>query len=78
MSQSNYAARCCLGQQVAVVEDLKDVLKQQCAIGNNLSQLTVLVKMGRISTANPSGVARELAAISETLRNIAERGKWQK
>lgn len=78
MSQSDYVTRCCLGKQVVVVEDLKDVLKQQRAIGNNLNQLTVLANMGRISTVNLDGVARELAMISETLRDIAERGRWQK
>lgn len=78
MSQSDYVTRCCLGKQVVVVEDLKDVLKQQRAIGNNLNQLTVLANMGRISTVNLDGVARALAMISETLREIAERGRWQK
>lgn len=78
MSQSDYVTRCCLGKQVVVVEDLKDVLKQQRSIGNNLNQLTVLANMGRISTVNLDGVARELAAISGTLRDIAERGRWQK
>lgn len=78
MSQSDYVTRCCLGKQVVVVEELKDVLKQQRAIGNNLNQLTALANMGRISTVNLDGVARKLAAISETIREIAERGRWQK
>lgn len=78
MSQSDYVTRCCLGRQVVVVEDLKDVLKQQRAIGNNLNQVTVLANMGRISTVNLDGMARELAAISETLREIAESGRWRK
>ncbi|WP_312612143.1 plasmid mobilization protein [Oscillibacter sp.] len=52
LSQSDYVTRCCLGRQVVVVEDLKEVLKQQRAIGNNLNQLTVLANMGRVSVAN--------------------------
>jgi hypothetical protein len=78
LSQSDYVTRCCLGKQVVVVEDLKDVLKQQRAIGNNLNQLTTLANMGRITTVNLAGTARELAAVSETLREIAERGRWSK
>lgn len=78
MSQSDYVTRCCLGKQVVVVEDLKDVLKQQRAIGNNLNQLTVLANMGRITVVNLDGTAHELAMISEMLRDIAERGRWQK
>ncbi len=78
LSQSDYVTHCCLGKQVVVVEDLKEVLKQQRAIGNNLNQLTVLANMGRISVANLDDAARELAKISETLREIAERGRWTK
>lgn len=78
MSQSDYATRCCLGRQVVVVEDLKDVLKQQRAIGNNLNQLTMLANMGRITTVNLDCAARELAGISEVIRDIAERGRWSK
>jgi hypothetical protein len=52
LSQSDYVTRCCLGRQVVVVEDLKEVLKQQRAIGNNLNQLTMLANMGRVSVAN--------------------------
>ena len=78
LSQSDYVTRCCLGKQVVVVEDLKEVLKQQRAIGNNLNQLTVLANMGRISVANLDDAARELATISETLREITKRGRWSK
>ncbi len=78
LSQSDYATRCCLGRQVVVVEDLKEVLKQQRAIGNNLNQLTVLANMGRVSVANLDEAAKELKKISETLREIAERGRWAK
>jgi len=60
------------------VEDLKEVLKQQRAIGNNLNQLTVLANMGRVSVANLDEAAQALKEISETLREIAERGRWTK
>ena len=78
LSQSDYVTRCCLGKQVVVIEDLKEVLKQQRAIDNNLNQLTVLANMGRISVVNLDDAARELAKISETLREVAERGRWPK
>ena len=78
LSQSDYVTRCCLGRQVVVVEDLKEVLKQQRAIGNNLNQLTVLANMGRVSVASLDETAQALKTISETLREIAERGRWAK
>ena len=40
MSMSNYVTACCLGQQIVIIEGLKEVLKELKAIGNNLNQLT--------------------------------------
>ena len=77
MSQSDYVTRCCLGRQVVVIEDLKDVLKQLRAIGNNLNQLTMLSNMGRIGTVGLDHTANELAAVSAALRQIQERGRWK-
>ena len=76
LSQSDYVTRCCLGRQVVVIEDLKEVAKQLRAIGNNLNQLTALSNMGRVSIVNLDGMTRELAGISAALREIQERGRW--
>lgn len=78
LSQSDYVTRCCLGRQVVVIEDLKDVAKQLRAIGNNLNRLTVLANMGRVEISNMDELAQELAAISAALRTIQERGRWDK
>ncbi len=78
LSQSDYVTRCCLGRQVVVIEDLKEVAKQLRAIGGNLNQLIMLANMGRISVANLDGMTQELAEISATLREIQERGRWRR
>lgn len=78
MSQSDYVTRCCLGRQVVVIEDLKETAKQLRAIGNNLNQLTVLANMGRINVTNLDGAAQELANVSAALREIQERGRWNR
>ncbi len=78
MSQSDYVTRCCLGRQVVVIEDLKEVAKQLRAIGNNLNQLTALSNMGRVSIVNLDGMTQELAGISAALRGIQERGRWSR
>jgi soluble P-type ATPase len=78
MSQSDYVTRCCLGRQVVVIEDLKEVAKQLRAIGGNLNQLTMLANMGRVSIANLDGMTQELAGISAALREIQERGRWNR
>ena len=70
--------RCCLGRQVVVIEDLKETAKQLRSIDNNLNRLTVLANMGRVDAANLDIMAQELAAVSAALRELQERGRWQK
>ena len=78
LSQSEYVTRCCLGRQVVVIEDLKEVTKQLRAIGNNLNRLTVLANMGRVEISNMDGLTQELANVSTALREIQERGRWNR
>ena len=75
LSQSEYVTRCCLGQQIVIMDGLKEVLQQQRAIGNNLNCLTVLANMGRVTAMDLDRTAQELAAISSTLRDIQERAR---
>ena len=41
MSQSDYVTACCLGKRIVILDGLREVLRQQKAIGNNLNQLSV-------------------------------------
>jgi len=52
MTQSDYVTACCLGKQIVILNGLKEVLRQQKAIGNNLNQLAVLANMGKVQFAN--------------------------
>ena len=76
MSMSNYVTACCLGQQIVIIEGLKDVMKELKAIGNNINQLVTLAHMGRIKVINLSEVRQLLTNISITIREIAERRRW--
>ena len=76
MSMSNYVTACCLGQQIIIIEGLKDVLKELKAIGNNLNQLVTLAHMGKVTVINLSEVRQLLADICTTVREIAERKRW--
>ena len=52
MTQSDYVTACCLGKRIVILDGLKEVLRQQKAIGNNLNQLAVLANMGKVQFAN--------------------------
>ena len=76
MSMSNYVTACCLGQQIIIIEGLKEVLKELKAIGNNLTQLVMLAHMGKATVINLNEVRQLLADIRITVREIAERKRW--
>ena len=74
MTQSDYVTACCLGKRIVILDGLKDVLRQQKAIGNNLNQLAVLANMGKVQFANLDSAAREFAKINTALRELQEGG----
>ena len=75
MSQSDYVISSCLGKKIIILDGLKEVLRQQKAIGNNLNQLTVLANMGKVQFANLDTAAQEFAKINVTLRELQEGGR---
>ena len=74
MSQSDYVIACCLGKRIVIMDGLKDVLRQQKAIGNNLNQLAVLANMGKVQFANLDSAAQEFSKINIALRELQEGG----
>ena len=74
MSQSDYVTACCLGKRIVILDGLREVLRQQKAIGNNLNQLTVLANMGKVQFANLDSAAHEFAKINTALRELQEGG----
>lgn len=74
MSQSDYVIACCLGKRIVIMDGLKDVLRQQKAIGNNLNQLAVLANMGKVQFANLDSAVQVFAKINTALRELQEGG----
>ena len=71
MSQSDYVTACCLGKRIVILDGLREVLRQQKAIGN---QLAVLANMGKVQFANLDTAAQEFAKINTALRKLQEGG----
>ena len=74
MSQSDYVTACCLGKRIVILDGLREVLRQQKAIGNNLNQLTVLANIGKVQFANLDSAAQEFSKINTALRELQEGG----
>ena len=74
MSQSDYVTTCCLGKRIVILNGLKEVLRQQKAIGNNLNQLAALANMGKIQFANLDSAVQAFTKINTALRELQEGG----
>ena len=74
MTQSDYVTACCLGKRIVIMNGLKEVLRQQKAIGNNLNQLAVLANMSKVQFANLDSAVQEFAKINTALRELQEGG----
>ena len=74
MSQSDYVTACCLGKHIIILDGLKEVLRQQKAIGNDLNQLAVLANIGKVQFANLDSAAQEFSKINTALRELQEGG----
>ena len=74
MSQSDYVISRCLGKKIIILDGLKEVLRQQKAIGNNLNQLAVLANMGKVQFANLDSAVQAFAKINTALRELQEGG----
>ena len=74
MSQSDYVTACCLGKRILILEGLKDFLRQQKSIGNNLNQLAALANMVKFQFANLDSAVQEFSKINTALRELQEGG----
>ena len=74
MTQSDYVTTCCIGKRIVILDGLKEVLRQQKAIGNNLNQLAVLANMGKVQFANLDSAVQAFAKINTALRKLQEGG----
>lgn len=76
MSMSDYVTACCLGQQIVIIDGLKEVLQELRSIGKNLNQLVMLAHMGRVTVVNLSEVFTVFSELRDALRAIAVRKHW--
>ena len=73
---TDYVTATCLGKEIVIITDLKEVLKELKAVGRNLNQIAVLAHSGRISAVNLTGVQEEMVTINQQLKEILERRRW--
>ena len=70
---TEFVTAAALNKPVTVISGFDDVLREQKAIGNNLNQLTVLCRMGRIQCPDLRQLITQHTAVIEQLSEILRR-----
>ena len=72
MSMSDYVTACCLGKQIVVIDEQKELLRQLKGIGSNINRLTVLANTGKVQVVSLEKTADALSEVSAALRAVLE------
>ena len=67
MSISEYMINCATGKTIVNYDGLKEVTTQIKKLGNNVNQLLILSRQGKINTVNLTSTQEELKRIYELL-----------
>ena len=70
MSLSDYIILSALGEEIIVIEELKDVVHNIAKIGNNINQLTVLAHTEKIKVVDLKGFKEALNEIWQVLDEL--------
>lgn len=64
---TDYVLHCALGKRIINYDGIEALESQLKKIGNNLNQMVVIARQGRVEVLNLESVQQELAALHETL-----------
>ena len=70
MTLTNYLIICGLGQEIVRVDGLDEVLSELKAQGRNLSQLTTLANMGRLTVLRGDDLISEYTRLCDAVRTL--------
>jgi len=74
MSITDYIVRCAIGKEIVNYDGLKELTTQVKKLGNNVNQLLILSRQGKINTVNLTSTQEELKCIHELLSETLGRG----
>ena len=71
---SKYLLACVLDKKIVVVDGLRETLAELRRIGNNLNQLTVLMRTGRVENANLAPLKEDFDKVVTAIERMKEAG----
>lgn len=72
MTKSNFIRSAVLNKPIVAIDGLPEFSTQLKRIGNNVNQLTVLLRMNRIETVNLQGIKEELQSITKSVASALQ------
>ena len=73
MSESEFVRRAAMERDVVVIEGMDEILRELRYQGNNLNQLTVMARQGRITQVNYEPCMEVYRGIWQTLNSLLSR-----
>ncbi len=75
MTITDYVIAAAVGKEIIHFDWLNGLMAQIKRLGNNLNQLVILARQGRIATVYLDGAQQELAEIYELLAAVLSKGR---
>ncbi len=75
MTITDYVIAAATGREIINFDWLNSLIAQIKRLGNNLNQLVILARQGRIATVYLDSAQRELAEIHELLAAVLSKGR---
>lgn len=72
MKLSEYVRASALGKDIKVVDGLREMITELNAIGNNLNQLTVMLRVGHIHNPNLEHIKKEFVEFVDAAKSALE------
>ena len=76
-SISAYVRSCALNKPIVVVEGLRELLPELSRIGNNLNQLTIILRQNNIRNPDFNNLKQEYTKFFEKAKEVLEHGNHQ-
>lgn len=72
MKLSEYVRASALEKDIKVIDGLREMITELNAIGNNLNQLTVMLRVGHIHNPNLENIKKQFARFIEVAKSALE------
>lgn len=75
LSMTDFIVKCCFDKEIIIVNDVRELMKELLAVGNNLTQLTTRAKLMNLEVVDLKPTYMKLVEIYTILTELMNRVK---